>query len=158
MQAIDGLDAEVWVVDNASSDNSIDYLQLKFNCVNFIASKQNVGFAKANNQALYKCKGDYILFLNPDTLLPEDCLHKAIAFMKANEDAGALGIRMIDGSGKFLPESKRSFPGPVTSFFKLMGFNSLFPKSRIFSRYSLGYLNEFENHEVDVLAGAFILA
>jgi O-antigen biosynthesis protein len=156
-KAIHSLDAEVWVVDNASSDNSIDYLQPKFNCVNFIASKQNVGFAKANNEALYKCNGKYVLFLNPDTLLPEDCLHKAIAFMEANEKAGALGIRMIDGSGKFLPESKRAFPGPLTSFFKLMGFNSLFPKSRIFSRYSLGYLNEFKNHEVDVLAGAFML-
>jgi O-antigen biosynthesis protein len=157
-KAIDGLDAEVWVVDNASSDNSVQYLQPKFNCANFIASKQNVGFAKANNQALYKCNGKYVLFLNPDTLLPEDCLHKAVAFMEGHEKAGALGIRMIDGSGEFLPESKRSFPNPITSFFKLVGLNSLFPKSRVFGRYSLGYLNEFENHEVDVLAGAFMLA
>jgi GT2 family glycosyltransferase len=156
--AIESIDAEVWVVDNASTDGSVDYLKPKFITVNFIANTGNAGFGKANNQALQKCKGKYVLFLNPDTLLPEDCLKKCVAFMETNEQAGALGIRMIDGSGTFLPESKRSFPSPMTSFYKLTGLSRLFPSSRIFSRYALTYLNEHQNHEVDVLAGAFLLA
>jgi GT2 family glycosyltransferase len=157
-KAIEHLKAEVWVVDNASSDNSIVYLQPMFPLVKFIANFRNTGFAKANNQALFQCRGKYVLFLNPDTLLAEDSLIKCIAFMEKNEEAGALGIRMIDGSGTFLPESKRSFPSPLTSFYKLAGLNALFPASKIFSRYSLTYLDEYKNHEVDVLSGAFMLA
>jgi len=157
-KAIAQFEAEVWVVDNASTDGSVEYLQAKFPCVHFIANKQNAGFAKANNQALKKANGAYVLFLNPDTLLAEDCLIKCLAFMQLKPKAGALGVRMVDGSGKFLPESKRSFPHPLTSFFKLVGLGTLFPKSRFFSRYSLGYLDEFENHQVDVLAGAFLLS
>ena len=153
--AVESIDAEVWVVDNASTDGSIDYLKPKFQTTNFIVNTVNIGFGKANNQALQKCKGKYVLFLNPDTILPEDCLTKCIAFMEANEQAGALGVRMIDGSGKFLPESKRSFPSPLTSFYKLMGLSRLFPSSKTFSRYSLAYLDQYKNHEVDVLAGAF---
>jgi len=155
--AIEQLDAEVWVVDNASSDNSISYLQSKFPWVKFIANPANAGFGRANNQALKMSSGEYVLFLNPDTLIPENSLTKCIAFLQANRQAGALGIRMIDGSGIFLPESKRSFPSPLTSFYKLAGMSSLFPKSPVFSRYSLAYLNEYKDHEVDVLAGAFML-
>lgn len=157
-KAIQNLDAEVWVTDNASPDNSVEYLEPKFSWVNFIRNETNPGFAKANNQALHKCSGEYILFLNPDTLLPEDALTKCITFMKSHAQAGALGIRMIDGSATFLPESKRSFPSPLTSLYKLSGLSWLFPKSKIFSRYSLAYLNEFKNYEVDVLAGAFMLS
>ncbi|MBA2761049.1 MAG: glycosyltransferase family 2 protein, partial [Segetibacter sp.] len=157
-KAITQLEAEVWIVDNASTDGSIEYLQNKFSFVKYISNTQNGGFAKANNQALEKATGEYILFLNPDTLLAEDCLSKCLSFMDKNAKAGALGIRMVDGSGKFLPESKRAFPHPLTSFIKLVGLGTLFPKSKIFSRYSLGYLDEFKNHEVDVLAGAFLLS
>jgi len=157
-KAIEHLNAEVWVVDNASFDNSIVYLQPMFPWVKFIANVKNIGFAKANNQVLFQCRGKYVLFLNPDTLLAEDSLIKCIAFMEKNKEAGALGIRMIDGSGSFLPESKRSFPSPLTSFYKLAGLSALFPASKIFSRYSLTYLDEYKNHEVDVLSGAFMLA
>ncbi|WP_207497164.1 glycosyltransferase [Aridibaculum aurantiacum] len=157
-RSINGLQAEVFVVDNASTDGSIEYLQPKFPWVKFIASPDNLGFAKANNLALYQCSGEYVLFLNPDTLLPEDCLQKCYDFMKSHTDAGALGIRMLDGSGKFLPESKRSFPSPTTSFYKLVGLHRLFPTSRVFGKYSLGYLDEHSNHEVDVLAGAYLMA
>lgn len=157
-KAIAQLEAEVWIVDNASTDGSIEYLQNKFSFVKYISNTQNGGFAKANNQGLEKATGEYILFLNPDTLLAEDCFSKCLSFMDKNAKAGALGIRMVDGSGKFLPESKRAFPHPLTSFIKLVGLGTLFPKSKIFSRYSLGYLDEFKNHEVDVLAGAFLLS
>jgi GT2 family glycosyltransferase len=157
-KAIRQLEAEVWVVDNASADNSIAYLKPKFPWVNFIENDQNLGFGKANNLALYRCKGEYILFLNPDTIIAEDSLVKCIQFLRLNSEAGALGIRMIDGSGTFLPESKRAFPSPLTSLYKLTGLSKLFPASKVFSRYALGYLSEYKNHEVDVLSGAFMLA
>jgi GT2 family glycosyltransferase len=156
-KAITHIDAQVFVVDNNSSDDSIAYLKPKFPFVKYVANTENVGFAKANNLVLNECLGDYILYLNPDTIIPEDCLEKCIAFFESHDDCGALGIKMIDGSGTFLPESKRGFPSPVASFFKLTGLSDIFPKSKLFNQYSLGYLSEFENHKVDVLAGAFMM-
>jgi len=151
------IDAEVIVVDNNSTDNSIEYLTPKFPAVKYITNKENTGFAKACNQGLQQAKGSYILFLNPDTIIPEDCFTKCVSFFEANKDAGAIGIKMLDGSGKFLKESKRSFPSPSTSLYKLFGLAKLFPRSKIFSRYHLGHLNENVNNEVDVLAGAFMM-
>src|SRR6185369_16745740 len=151
------IDAEVLVIDNHSQDNSLDYLQPLFPCVKFISNDQNTGFAKACNQGWLLSKGKYVLFLNPDTIVVENCFSKSISFFESHPDAGAVGIRMLDGHGKFLKESKRAFPSPVTSLFKLFGFARVFPKSKTFSRYHLGHLNENENHEVDVLAGAFMM-
>lgn len=155
--AMQGIEAEVIVVDNNSTDDSIVYLQPMFPWVRFILNKNNTGFAKANNQAVGVAGGEYILFLNPDTLLPEDCLHNCLQFMENNLQAGALGVRMMDGGGRFLPESKRAFPSPFTSLFKLVGLAALMPASKIFGRYHLGHLTATENNEVDVLAGAFML-
>jgi len=149
--------AEVIVIDNHSTDNSLEYLQAKFSDVLFIANNENLGFAKACNQGLQSAKGKFILFLNPDTIVPEDCFQKCISFLESHKEAGALGIKMLDGSGKFLNESRRSFPSPVTSLYKLSGLSKLFPLSRIFSRYHLGHLDKNKNHEVDVLAGAFMM-
>ena len=149
--------AEIIIIDNNSSDNSIEYLQPRFSAARFIANKENAGFAKACNQGLKLAKGKYILFLNPDTIIPEDCFQKSIAFLESKPGAGALGIKMLDGSGRFLKESKRSFPSPMTSLFKLSGLSRLFPHSRIFSKYHLGHLDENKDHEIDVLAGAFML-
>ncbi len=151
------LAVEVWVVDNASQDGSRNYLETKFPWVQFIWNHTNIGFAKGNNQALQKATGEFVLFLNPDTIVPEDCFTKCINFLKQQADAGALGIRMIDGKGMFLPESKRSFPSPSASFYKLSGLSFLFPKSKTFGRYHLGHLSEHQNHEVDVLSGAFMM-
>jgi GT2 family glycosyltransferase len=151
------MEAEIIVVDNNSTDGSFEFFKNTFPCVNFIWNKTNVGFAKANNQALKIAKGDYILFLNPDTIVPEDCFEKCISFISSQKNNIALGVKMIDGSGNFLKESKRGFPTPLTSFYKLFGLSKLFPRSKIFSTYHLGYLNENENHEVDVLAGAFMM-
>lgn len=156
-KAINNIDAEVIVIDNNSSDDSMNYLKPKFAWVKFIENNENKGFGKANNIALKEAKGKYILFLNPDTIVPEDCFIKCIQFLEDNKDCGALGIKMNDGKGNFLPESKRSFPSPMTSFFKLVGLAYLFPKSKLFNKYALGYLDENKNHEVDVLAGAFIM-
>jgi O-antigen biosynthesis protein len=152
-----GLEAEVFVVDNASQDGSHAYLNEKFNWVLFDWNHENKGFAKACNQALQKAKGKYILFLNPDTIVPEDCFEKCIGFFEKTSNAGAIGIRMLDGKGIFLPESKRSFPSPVTSLYKLVGLSSLFPRSKVFSKYHLGNLPQNQNHEIDVIAGAFMM-
>jgi N-acetylglucosaminyl-diphospho-decaprenol L-rhamnosyltransferase len=147
---------EVLVVDNHSSDGSIDYLQSRFPFVRFIANTENTGFARANNQALQQCRGEYILFLNPDTILPEDAFSQCFSFMEAHPDAGALGVRMIDGSGQYLPESKRGFPAPWVSFCRMSGLTKLFPHSKLLARYYLGHLSPAATHPVDVLSGAFM--
>jgi O-antigen biosynthesis protein len=151
------IDAEILVIDNNSRDNSLDYLRPIFPCVKFYSNGQNVGFAKACNQGFQWSTGKYILFLNPDTIIAEDCFSKCINFFNSHPDAGAAGVKMLDGHGRFLKESKRAFPSPVTSVFKLFGFARAFPQSKTFSRYHLGHLHENENHEVDVLAGAFMM-
>ncbi len=156
-KAVAGIEAEVLVVDNASTDNSREYLESKFHWVSFSWNKENVGFARACNQGLKQSSGKYILFLNPDTIVPEDCFTKCFSFFAETPDAGAMGIRMLDGSGRFLPESKRSFPLPITSLYKLSGLSAIFPGSKTFNRYHLGYLNEQESHEIDVMSGAFMM-
>jgi O-antigen biosynthesis protein len=154
---MENTEGEIFVVDNNSTDGSKDFFRDKFKTVTFIWNTENEGFAKANNKAFEHASGDYILFLNPDTIIPEDCFEKCISFIKCNGDSVASGIKMIDGSGKFLKESKRAFPSPLTSLFKLSGLARLFPKSRLFSKYHLGFLDENTSHEVDVLAGAFMI-
>ena len=148
---------QILVVDNNSTDGSLEFLKPKFPGVQFIVNNTNRGFAKANNQLLALAQGEYILFLNPDTIVAEDCFDKCIGFLQSHPDAGALGIRMVDGTGRFLKESKRAFPSPLTSLFKLSGLATLFPRSQLFAKYHLGHLPEKENHVVDVLAGAFIM-
>jgi N-acetylglucosaminyl-diphospho-decaprenol L-rhamnosyltransferase len=149
--------AEIIVVDNHSPDESIAYLQPKFPGVNFIGQSCNTGFAKANNAGLAKASGKYILFLNPDTILAEDSIKKCISLLDAKPEIGAVGVKMIDGSGFYLKESKRGFPSPWVSFCKLSGLIKLFPHSRLFSGYYLGHTGENENCPVDVLSGAFMM-
>ena len=129
---------EVFVVDNASSDGSLDFLQPLFPEIHFIQNKENKGFARANNQAAGQCTGEFLLFLNPDTILAEDSLESCISFFRTKQDAGAVGVRMVDGAGRFLRESKRGFPGLRASFFKMTGFAHVFPQSKIFSSYYMG--------------------
>lgn len=156
-RAAKSLDAEIIVVDNNSSDGSRLFFEGKFPGVTFLWIMENLGFAKANNKALIRATGKYILFLNPDTLLPEDCLVKSISFFESQATAGGLGIHMINGSGKFLKESKRSLPSPITALYKLFGLSALFPTSRLFNHYYAGHLEEGKNNEVDVLSGAFMM-
>lgn len=151
------INGEIIVFDNNSRDDSFRFFENRFQDVNFIWSKKNIGFGKANNNALKSATGEYILFLNPDTIVPEDCFEKCISFIDSKKNNVALGIKMIDGFGNFLKESKRGFPAPITSFYKLSGLSKLFPHSKIFAKYHLGYLTENENHKVDVLAGAFMM-
>jgi GT2 family glycosyltransferase len=155
--ACKNISVEIFVVDNASTDGSQAYFNGKFLNVHFLWNKENVGFAKANNSVLRETKGDYILFLNPDTVLPADCLEKCLQFFSAHPDCGGLGVRITDENGIYRKESKRGFPGAATSLFKMLGLHTLFPRSEIFARYYLGHLSENETNEIEVLSGAFMM-
>ncbi|HVF97406.1 MAG TPA: glycosyltransferase [Flavisolibacter sp.] len=157
VKAIEEAEAEIIVVDNHSTDESLPYLCPKFPQVRFIQNGTNSGFGKACNRGLREASGEYVLFLNPDTIVAEDSFTQCIRFFETHPGCGALGVKMIDGSGAFLKESKRAFPSPQTSLFKLAGLSYLFPHSKVFSRYHLGHLNKEQSHEVDVLAGAFLM-
>lgn len=146
------------MVDNNSTDGGLDRLEPKFPAVKFVRNDHNPGFGKACNQGLQIAKGRYILFLNPDTIIPEDCFLKCISFAEKSGNFGALGARMIDGSGHFLPESKRMFPTVLRAFFRLSGLGAIFPGSKIFSGYYAGHLKEHKTSVVDVLAGAFLFS
>lgn len=156
-KATANIDAEIFVVDNNSVDGSVEMIQEKFPEVILIANKENLGFSKANNQAMRKATGEYILLLNPDTVIEEQTLEKCCRFMDDHPDAGGLGVKMVDGKGKFLPESKRSLPTPWVAFSKVFGLAAIFPKSKKFGRYHLKYLDENKTHEIEILAGAFML-
>ena len=155
-KAIAGVDAEVLVVDNNSVDGSVEMVKAKFPEVLLILNKKNTGFSQANNQAINRSKGEYVLLLNPDTVVEEDTFTKCCSFMDMHAEAGALGVKMVDGKGNFLPESKRGLPTPWIAFYKIFGLSALFPKSRKFGRYHLGFLNPDKTNEVEVLSGAFM--
>jgi len=155
--ASSGIDTEIFIVDNASVDGSVKMVKEKFPEAKCIANQENAGFAKANNQAIRESTGEYILLLNPDTIVETDTFIKIIAFMDSHADAGGLGVKMVDGTGKFLPESKRGLPTPGVAFCKVFGLSRLFPKSKTFNKYHLGYLDKDKTHQVEILAGAFML-
>ncbi len=152
-----GLGVEVFVVDNISIDGSVAMVKDKFPEVLLIENKENVGFSKANNQAIRLAKGEYVLLLNPDTVVEEDTFSKVCDFMDKHPKAGGLGVKMIDGKGVFLPESKRGLPTPSVAFYKIFGLSTLFPRSKRFGRYHLGFLDREDINEIDVLSGAFML-
>lgn len=156
-RASDNVSLEVLIVDNKSVDGSLEMLAKKYPEYTLIANQDNVGFSKANNQAMRIAKGEYILLLNPDTVVAEDTFTKVIAFMDAHPNAGGLGVHMIDGKGNFLPESKRGLPKPMVAFYKIFGLSKVFPKSKRFGQYHLGHIAEDETSEIDVLSGAFML-
>lgn len=156
-KALKECSGEVFVVDNNSFDGSIKMVKEKFPSVQLIENKENVGFSRANNQAIKISKGKYVLLLNPDTVVEENTFKEVIQFMDEHPDAGGLGVRMLDGKGNFLPESKRGIPTPFVAFYKIFGLSKLFPKSKKFGKYHLGYLSEFETNEIEILSGAFML-
>ena len=155
--AMKGLEVDVYVVDNISIDGSVEMVKEKFPWVQLIANKENVGFSRANNQAMRISNAKYFLLLNPDTVVEEDTFKKTIEFMDAYPNCGGLGVKMIDGKGEFLPESKRGLPTPSVAFYKISGLARLFPKSKKFGRYHLGYLPMEETHKIEILSGAFMM-
>ncbi len=156
-KAIGNLSVEIIVVDNHSADDSCELVREKFKEVVLIENKENLGFSKANNQGIKVAGGRNILLLNPDTVVAEDTLIKTVSFLDRTPKAGALGVRMIDGRGEFLPESKRGLPTPAVAFYKMSGLARLFPHSRTFGAYHLSYLDEKQTNKVEILSGAFMM-
>ncbi|MBO7540983.1 MAG: glycosyltransferase family 2 protein, partial [Bacteroidales bacterium] len=156
-EALQGIDSEVWVVDNNSVDGSVAMLKEKYPQVRLIANKENVGFSKANNQALRQINGDCVLLLNPDTLVESDTFAKCLAFMDEHPDCGGLGVKMINGEGEYLRESKRGFPTPKVAFYKISGLIKLFPHSPKYAHYYLGHLDPDQTAEIEILSGAFLM-
>jgi len=156
-QAMKQIDGEVIVVDNNSVDGSVKMLKERFPEVKLIANRENLGFSKANNQAMKEAKGDYFLLLNPDTVVEEDTFEKCVSTFEDNPKVGGIGVMMLDGKGNFLPESKRGLPSPAVAFYKIFGLSTLFPRSKRFSQYHLGHLSKDENHEIEILSGAFMM-
>lgn len=156
-KACKGIDAEVFVVDNNSVDGSVAMVQEKFPWVTLIANTGNEGFSKANNRAIQRSDAEFVLLLNPDTVVEEETFARCIEFMESKPDAGGLGVYMVDGKGQFLAESKRSMPTPAVAFYKIFGLSSVFPNSKRFGKYHLGYLDKHQIHEVEVLSGAFMM-
>jgi GT2 family glycosyltransferase len=157
IEASRGLETEIIIVDNDSSDGSASMVEREYPEVRLIVSGSNEGFSAACNRGITASSGEFILILNPDTILFPDALSKALLFMRSHPDAGAAGAHMTDGDGRFLPESKRGFPSPLTSFFKLSGIWKIFPRSALFNAYYLGHLPEDSTCRADILTGAFML-
>jgi GT2 family glycosyltransferase len=156
-KALENVSGQVFVIDNNSIDGSVEMVERKFPQFNLIANKDNKGFSKANNQGILLADAEYILLLNPDTVVEEDTFSKVIEYMDTHPKTGGLGVRMLDGKGQFLPESKRGLPSPAVAFYKIFGLSKLFPKSKKFGQYHAGHLSEFETNEIDILSGAFML-
>jgi len=149
-------DAQILVVDNKSDDGSVEFLRERFPQIEVMANDYNAGFGKANNIALEKAQGRYVLFLNPDTVVAERTIPGCIEYMEEHSEVGALGVRMLYGDGRFALESRRSLPTPSVSFWHMIGFSSLFPRSRVFGKYHLTYLDCNEVCNIDVASGAYM--
>ena len=156
-RASKGLQVETFVVDNLSTDGSVAYLRERFPEVTFIENRENVGFARANNQAIRQSKGRYVLLLNPDTFVGEDTLACMVEFMEAHPEAGGAGAYMLNADGTFAPESRRGLPTPFVAFCKMSGLTKLFPKSRLLGRYYMGYLDANEVNEIEAISGACMM-
>lgn len=156
-EAISALDAEIIVIDNNSTDESCLMMEKRFPEVKLIENKENFGFPKGNNIAVDYAKGKYICILNPDTVVAEDTFTKILAFAERQTNPGIIGCKLIDGTGNFLPESKRGIPTPWVAFTKIFGLYNVFPKSKVFNQYYAQHLDENQTGEVDILVGAFML-
>ena len=156
-RAVDGIETEVYIVDNHSDDGSVEYLTQKFPDVNIISRNRNLGFSRANNIAIRQCSGDYVLLLNPDTIVGENALDEVVAFMDAHPKAGGVGVCMLKVDGTPAMESRRGFPTPLTAFYKMSGLCARFPKSRRFGHYYMGYLPWSSAERIEVISGAFCM-
>lgn len=157
IKALDGVESEIYVVDNHSRDGSVEFLKERFPDINLIASNHNLGFARANNIAIRQSTGEYVLLLNPDTFVCEDTIRVALSFMDEHPNAGGAGVRMYNSDGTLAMESRRGLPTPMTSFYKMCGLCARFPHSRRFGRYYMSYLDWNKPERIDVVSGAFCL-
>lgn len=155
-QALRGMEGEVIVVDNASDDGSAEMVEERFPAATLIRNPRNLGFAAANNAALGRARGRYLLLLNPDTVVQEDTFQTIVRFLDDHPRAGMAGCRILNPDGTLQPACRRSFPTPWVAFTKISGLSALFPNSRIFGRYNLGYLDPEGTYEVDAISGSFM--
>lgn len=155
--AIQNIDAEIIVVDNNSSDDSCAMMKKHFPKIRLIENKENLGFPKGNNNGVAIAQGEYLCILNPDTVVAEDTFTKVLAFAEKQSDLGIIGVKLIDGTGNFLPESKRGIPTPYVAFTKIFGLYQLFPHFRPFGKYYATHLSENQTGKVDILVGAFMV-
>ena len=156
-KAIQNLDAEIIVIDNNSLDDSCIMMKKLFPNIKLIQNSKNLGFPKGNNIAVKEAKGEYICILNPDTVVAEDTFEKILTFAKSKDDLGIVGCKLIDGTGNFLPESKRGIPTPWVAFTKFFGLHKLFSKSSCFNKYYAEHLTENQTGKVSILVGAFMV-
>ncbi len=154
LKAMEGIDGEVIIVDNDSRDGSVEFLQALYPQVHFIESKKNLGFSRANNIAIRQARGEYILVLNPDTIINEELIKDCTGLLDSNPQIGATGVRMLNPDGTFAPESRRGIPTPFTAFCKMSGLNAAFPTSRIFGRYYMKFLDERSTTPIEIISGA----
>lgn len=155
--AIQNLDAEIIVVDNNSPDDSCQMMKERFSNVILVENKENSGFPKGNNIGVEIAKGEYICILNPDTVVAEDTFEKVLAFAKTKKDLGIVGCKLIDGTGNFLPESKRGIPTPFVAFTKIFSLYKIFPSIKSFRKYYASHINENQTGKVEILVGAFMV-
>jgi len=153
-KALEGIDGEIIVIDNASSDDSCKMMKTKFPHIKLIENKDNLGFPKGNNIGVAQAKGEYICILNPDTVVAEDTFSKILNTKNWTLNTGIIGCKLIDGAGNFLPESKRGVPKPWVAFTKIFG---LYKISNYFGKYYAQHLSENETGKVDILVGAFMV-
>ena len=155
--ALEHIEGEIIVVDNNSQDDSCKMMKQRFPNVKLIENKGNYGFPKGNNIGVAAAQGEYICILNPDTVVAEDTFTKVLAFAERQKDLGIVGVKLIDGAGNFLPESKRGVPTPFVAFTKMMGLYKAFPKVKVLGKYYAQHISENETAKVDILVGAFML-
>jgi GT2 family glycosyltransferase/lipopolysaccharide/colanic/teichoic acid biosynthesis glycosyltransferase len=156
-KAMKGIRGEIIVVDNASDDGSVEMVRKRFPNVHLLVNKENVGFARANNLALKKARGQFLLLINPDTLVQEDTLRVMLKFFAENPDVGLAGCKILNPDGTFQLPCRRSFPTPWVAFTKMTGLSTLFPQSRLFGKYNLTYLSPDESYELDAVSGSFMM-
>jgi len=156
-RAVKNIDAEIIVVDNGSGDGSVQLIKREFPSVKLIRNKENAGFAKANNQAIKIAKGKIVALVNPDTLVREDTFNVCLNYLNSHDDVGAVGCKILNPDGSLQLACRRSFPSPWVAFTKIAGLNALFPKSRLFGRYNLTYLDPDKAAEVEAISGSFMV-
>lgn len=156
-QALKDIEGEIIVVDNNSADDSCAMMKERFPNVKLIENNDNLGFPKGNNIGVAQAKGEYVCILNPDTVVAEDTFDKVLAFAKSKQNVGIVGCKLVDGTGTFLPESKRGVPTPWVAFTKIFSLYKIFPKSSYFNKYYAQHLTESQTGEVDILVGAFMV-
>jgi len=156
-EALTNIDSEIIVVDNNSSDDSCEMIKMRFPNVKLLVNNSNLGFPKGNNIGVAAANGDYICILNPDTVVASDTFEKILAFAEKQENLGIVGCKLIDGTGNFLPESKRGIPTPFVALTKIFGLYKLFPNWGLFNRYYAQHLTENETGKTAILVGAFMI-